>query len=128
MGKAISNLLELSKRQEALKQQSLSAPPNSPQLRQNAQDQLRVMQDLGNVIQGLSELSKRSFAVTPEMGKAIGEAFQKMQGAMNSLDARNGFMASQEQGSAMGSLNKAAMEVQNSMQAMMQGGGAAWGD
>ena len=127
MRKAISNLLELSKRQEALKQQSLSAPPNSPQLRQNAQDQLRVMQDLGNVIQGLSELSKRSFAVTPEMGKAIGEAFQKMQGAMNSLDARNGFMASQEQGSAMGSLNKAAMAVQNSMQAMMQGGGGGMG-
>lgn len=127
MRKAISNLLELSKRQEALKQQSLSAPPNSPQLRQNAQDQLRVMQDLANVIQGLSELSKRSFAVTPEMGKAIGEAFQKMQGAMNSLDARNGFMASQEQGSAMGSLNKAAMEVQNSMQAMMQGGGGGMG-
>ncbi len=127
MRKAISNLLELSKRQETLKQGSQSAPPNSPQLRQNAQDQLRVMQDLGNVIQGLSELSKRSFAVTPEMGKAIGEAFQKMQGAMNSLDARNGFMASQEQGSAMGSLNKATMEVQNSMQAMMQGGGGGMG-
>lgn len=122
MRRAINNLLELSKREETLKQQSQSAPPNSPQLRQNAQDQLRLMQDLGNVIQGLSELSKRSFAVTPEMGKAIGEAFQKMQSAMSSLDARNGFMASQEQGSAMGSLNKAAMEVQNSLQAMMQGG------
>ncbi len=122
MRRAINNLLELSKREEALKQQSQSAPPNSPQLRQNAQDQLRLMQDLGNVIQGLSELSKRSFAVTPEMGKAIGEAFQKMQSAMSGLDARNGFMASQEQGSAMGSLNKAAIEVQNSLQAMMQGG------
>lgn len=122
MRRAINNLLELSRREEALKQQSQSAPPNSPQLRQNAQDQMRVMQDLGNVIRGLSELSKRSFAVTPEMGKAIGEAFQKMQSAMNSLDARNGFMASQEQGSAMGALNRAAIEVQNSLQAMMQGG------
>ncbi len=122
MRKATNNLLELSQRQESLKQQSQSAPPNSPQLRQNAQDQLQTMQDLGNVIRGLTELAKRSFAVTPEMGKAIGEAFQKMQSAMNNLDARNGFMASQEQGAAMSSLNKAAMEVQQAMQNLMKGG------
>ncbi len=123
MRKATNNLLELSKRQESLKHQSQSAPPNSPQLRQNAQDQLRTMQDLGNVVRGLTELAKRSFAVTPEMGKAIGEAFQKMQGAMNNLEARNGFMASQEQGAAMSSLNKAAMEMQQAMQNLMKGGG-----
>ena len=122
--RAINNILELSKREEALKQQSQSAPPNSPQLRQNAQDQMRVMQDMTNVINGLGELSKRSFAVTPQMAKAIGEAFSHMQSAMSGLDARNGYVASQEQGAAMGSLNKAAMEVQNAMEAMMQGGGS----
>lgn len=127
MRRAISNLLELSKREEALKQQSQNAPPNSPQLRQNAQDQLRVLQDLGNVINGLGELSQRSFAVTPEMGRSIGEALSKMQNAMRALESRNGMQASQEQGGAMASLNKAATQVQQALQQMMQGGGSGMG-
>ncbi len=127
MRRAISNLLELSKREEALKQQSQNAPPNSPQLRQNAQDQLRVLQDLGNVINGLGELSQRSFAVTPEMGRSIGEALSKMQNAMRALESRSGMQASQEQGGAMASLNKAATQVQQALQQMMQGGSGGMG-
>ncbi|MBI3580296.1 MAG: hypothetical protein HY089_12905 [Ignavibacteriales bacterium] len=125
--RAINNLLELSQREESLKNQSQNAPTNSPQLRQNAQDQMRVLQDLSNVISGLGELSKRSFAVTPEMGRAIGEAIQRMQAAMNGLDARNGMVASQEQGAAMGSLNKAATAVQKAMEQMMQGSSGGMG-
>ncbi|MBI3004020.1 MAG: hypothetical protein HYY49_01230 [Ignavibacteriales bacterium] len=122
MRRAINNLLELSKREEELKQQSQSAPPNSPQLRQNAQDQMRVMQDLGNVIQGLSEVSQRSFAITPEMGQSIGEALSRMQNAMRNLDIRSGTSASQEQTAAMAALNKATIQLQGALQAMMQGG------
>jgi hypothetical protein len=121
--KASSNMLELSKDEEALKQQSQSAPQNSPQLRQNAQDQQQAMQDLNNVIKGLGELSQKSFAVTPEMGKAIGEALARMNNAMQALDMRNGSTASQEQEQAMAALNRAAMQVQNTLQEMMQGGG-----
>ncbi|MGD1043905.1 MAG: DUF4175 family protein [Bacteroidota bacterium] len=121
--KVSSNMLELSKDEEALKQQSQNAPPNSPQLRQNAQDQLQASQDLNNVIKGLSELSQKSFAVTPEMGKAIGEALAQMNNAMRSLEIRNGAQASQEQEQAMAALNRAAMQVQNALQVMMQGGG-----
>jgi hypothetical protein len=127
MRRAINNLLELSQRQEALKQQAQQAPTNSPQLRQNAQDQMGVMQDLGNVIQGLTELSQRSFAVTPEMGRSIGEALARMQNAMRALDTRTGNVASQEQAAAMASLNKAATQVQNALQQLMQGGGAGMG-
>ncbi|MBI4429190.1 MAG: hypothetical protein HY562_08725 [Ignavibacteriales bacterium] len=122
MRRAISNLLELSKREEELKQQSQNAPPNSPQLRQNAQDQMRLMQDLGNVIQGLSEVSQRSFAITPEMGQSIGEALSRMQNAMRNLDIRSGSAASAEQNAAMAALNKAAIQLQGALQSMMQGG------
>ena len=120
--KASSNMLELSKDEEALKQQSQSAPQNSPQLRQNAEDQQEAVQDLNNVIKGLGELSQKSFAVTPEMGKAIGEALARMNNAMHNLEMRNGSTASQEQEQAMAALNRAAMQVQNALQAMMQGG------
>lgn len=125
--KAVESLLELSKREEALKEQSKIAPQNSPQLRQNAQDQMRVSQELGNVVRSLSELSQKSFAVTLEMGKAIGEALAKMQSALRALDFRSGGMASQEQGSAMAALNKAAVSVQNALQAMMQQGSGMGG-
>ncbi len=127
MRKATNNILELSKDEEALKQQSQQAPQNSPQLRQNAQDQQRAAQDLNNIINGLSELSQKSFAVTPEMGKAIGEALADMNNAMRMLDYRNGGSASQEQGKAMAALNSAAMQVQNALQAMMQGGSGGGG-
>jgi len=120
--KATNDLLTLSEREEALKQQAMGAAPNSPQLRQNAEGQLQVMQDLNNVTQGLSELSKRSFAVTPAMGRAIGQAMARMQNAMKDLDVRNGQMASQEQDMAMASLNEGAVQTQNVLQAMMQGG------
>lgn len=125
--RAINNLLELSKREEALKQQSQTAPPNSPQLRENAERQMGLMQDLNNVIKGLSELSQRSFVVTPEMGKSIGEALARMQNAMRALDTRMGSSASQEQGEAMASLNRATTQVQSALQAMMQGGGGGMG-
>jgi hypothetical protein len=125
--KASHNMLELSKDEEDLKQRSQNAPQNSPQLRQNAQDQLQAAQDMNNVIKGLSELSQKSFAVTPEMGKAIGDALAHMNSAMQDLDMRNGSTASQEQEQAMAALNRAAMQVQNALKEMMQGGGDGTG-
>jgi hypothetical protein len=122
MRKAINNILELSKDEESLKDQSQQAPQNSPQLRQNAQDQQRAIQDLNNIIKGLSELAQKSFAVTPEMGQTIGEALACMNKSMSMLDYRNGASASKEQGKAMAALNRAAVQVQNALQAMMQGG------
>ena len=104
MRRAINNLLELSKREEDLKQQSQSAPPNSPQLRQNAQDQMRIMQDLSNVIQGLSEVSQRSFAITPEMGQSIGEALGRMS-AVAQMAWVELYLSRQQK--AVGSLKKA---------------------
>ncbi|MCX6132782.1 MAG: hypothetical protein NTU47_03115 [Ignavibacteriales bacterium] len=125
--RASNDMLELSKREEKLKQEAVTAPLNSPQLRENAQQQMGVMQDMGNVIRGLSELSKKSFAFTPEMGKSIGEAMGHMQGSLNALEGRNGFGASQEQGAAMTSLNKTAMQIQGAMQNLMQGSGQGMG-
>jgi hypothetical protein len=117
------NLLELSVREEHLKSQSESAPPQSQQLRQNALDQIRIVQDLQNVTSALQELARRSFAVTPEMARAIGEAFRNMYNALSALDTRNAPSASQEQRLAMESLNKAAMAVQQSLQTMLQQSG-----
>jgi hypothetical protein len=82
-----------------------------------------VLRDLGNVTNELSKLSQKTFGVTPEMGKSIGEAMRNMNDALQSLEQRNGNQASQQQGGAMGALNQAAQQLQEAAQGMMQPGG-----
>jgi len=127
MRRALQDLLELSRRQESLKNEVQSLEPNSARFRENAQQQMEVMRDLGNVTERLSGLSQKTFSVSPEMGKSIGEALQHMSEAMQSLDQRNGPVAGQQQSSAMGSLNEAAQQIQSSVNAMMQSGGQGMG-
>jgi len=122
MRRALQDMLNLSKRQEELKNQSLRMESNSQQFRENAQQQMEIMRDLANITNGLSKLSQKTFAITPEMGKSIGDAMRQMNSAMQSLDQRNGQQAGGQQQGAMGSLNEAASQLQSAMQGMMQGG------
>jgi hypothetical protein len=123
MRRAAQDMLELSKRQEDLKNESRSLDPSSQRFRENAQEQMEVLRDLGNVTNELSALSQKTFGVTPEMGKSIGEAMRKMNEALQSLEQRNGNQASQQQGGAMGALNQTAQQLQEAAQGMMQQGG-----
>jgi hypothetical protein len=123
MRRAAQDMLELSKRQEDLKNESRAMDPSSQRFRENAQEQMQVLRDLGNVTNELSALSQKTFGVTPEMGKSIGEAMRRMNDALQSLEQRNGSQASQQQGGAMGALNQAAQQLQEAAQGMMQPGG-----
>ncbi len=123
MRRALRNINELSKRQEDLRDDTRSLEPNSQLFRDNARTQSEVMSDLSNVVDDLVALSQKTFAITPDMGRAIGRSFQQMQEALDRLDARSGNQASQRQEGAMGSLNEASLLLQQSLQAMMQGGG-----
>jgi hypothetical protein len=100
---------------------------NSPLFREEASRQMDAMVDLGRVIDRLAAVAQKSFGITPEMGKAIGDAMNQMNEAMKSLEQRNGSSAASLQEGAMGSLNEAAQQVQASMSAMMQGGGQGMG-
>lgn len=122
MRRALQDLLNLSKRQEQLKNQSQRMEPNSQQYRDNAQQQMDVLRDLANVTQGLSRLSQKTFAISPELGKSIGDAMRQMSQAMQSLDQRSGNQAAGQQQGAMGSLNEAAEQLQSGINGMMQGG------
>ncbi len=120
--KAMEDLLEISQSQEDLKNQSRSFSPNSEQFRENAEKQLGLQNDLANVTNNLVGLSQKSFAVTSEMGKAVGKVMGSMSQAMTGLERRNGQYSSTEQAEAMTLLNKAATLTQSSMDAMQQGG------
>jgi hypothetical protein len=127
MRQVLQDLLEVSKRQEALKNGTQSLESQSSQFRGQAQEQMEAMQDLASLIDRLQRLSNKSFSVSPEMGKSLGEAMQRMTEAMQSLDQRNGMAAAQQQQGAMAALNEAAFQVQNAIHAMMQSGGQGMG-
>lgn len=123
MRKSMDNLLELSDRQEQCKGGTQNLDPNSQRFRESAQQQNELQEDLARVANDLAELSRKTFAVTPEMGKEIGNAMQQMNRAMQNMEMRNPGGAGQAQNDAMGSLNRAAMQLQGAMNNMMQGGG-----
>ena len=125
--KQLQNILELSKREESLKEDTKTLEPNSQRFRDNAKQQHELMNDLGNVANALSEIAKKSFAISPEMGKEIGNAMRQMQEAMESMERRNPGSAFQKQNESMGSLNRAAMMMQGALSGLMQGGKGGMG-
>jgi hypothetical protein len=125
--KAMQDLLQISQKQEQLKNRSRTLDPNSQQFREIAQQQQNLQSDLNNVADALGELGQKSFAVTPEMGKQIGRAMGQMQQSMSGIEQRNGQAAAAQQNEAMASLNAAATQMQGAMQQMQQQGGQGGG-
>ena len=123
MQKAISNMLELSKKQEQLKSKTSSADYNSTQLPKYAQEQSDMQEALGNIANSLMELSQKSFAVTPEMGKEIGDALNSMRNSISKLSEMQTLASAQEQGKSMAAMNNAIIQMQ-SMLSQMQGSGS----
>jgi len=123
MMKILENLLALSKKQEDLKQQSQNMDPYSSSLNELAQQQMNLSENLKNLLQQMADLSQKTFAISPEMGEALGKANQNMQMSIESMQNRNGSFAGTQQTEAMKNLNEAASMMKNSMEAMMQGGG-----
>ncbi|NOX64600.1 MAG: hypothetical protein GXO85_02090, partial [Chlorobi bacterium] len=120
MMKAVNNLLELSKQQEELKKNTNGK--NSNQLNKNAPKQEEILSGLDKTIKQLSDLSQKTFAITPEMGKALGQAKAEMNKSMNAMQNRNSSMAMQGQTGAMKYLNEAASMMKGKMDQMMNGG------
>lgn len=117
-----SDLITLSKQQEALKNKTNSTEPSSQKVNEITQKQAELMDNLKKLIDRMIELSNKSFAVTPEMGRAVGKAMINMNQSIESLLNRNLSTSTQSQKEAMGNLNEAADLIQNMLQNMMQGG------
>jgi len=125
--KQIQNTLELSKREEGLKEDTKSLDPNSQRFRETAQNQDEVRSNLNNVANKMSELGKKTFAVSPEMSRELGNAMKNMDQAMEQMEGRNPGGSSENQSEAMGSLNRAAMMMQNALNGLMQNGQGGMG-
>ena len=111
-----SDLVQLSKQQEQLLKQSGGLQPNSSQFNQNADRQQELMSGLQRAGEQLFQLSQKSFAVTPDIARAMGKAMNEMQAARDELEQRNGQAAGERQGQAMQALDQAVAGLRQSMQ------------
>lgn len=122
MTKLLQGMVNLSKQQEELKDQSKKGE-REMSYGENARKQENLKKTLENLLQQMSALAQKTFAISPEMGQALGNAHMKMDAAGNSLQNKSGNQASQIQADAMKSINEAALMMKQSMDSMMQQGG-----
>jgi energy-converting hydrogenase Eha subunit A len=120
-------LNRLSKDEESIKDAAQQAQPNSNVFRDLANQQAEKKDELGQTASKAMELAQRSTAVTPEMGKSMGEAFNQMQHGEDAMTERdqNGSDASSQ--GAMAALNKAAQQTEQAMEGMGKGKGKSPG-
>ena len=122
MMKSLDDLISLSKKEEALKE-LINNPNNISAFKENAEKQNELLRNLNRVMQQLNKLSQKTFAITPEMGKALGDAGRSMMESIDALQNRSGYLSLNKQNNAMGSLNDASSLLKSSLESMMKGGG-----
>ncbi len=120
--KSLNNIISLSKDQEEAKQNSRDNFQSS-QMNKQAVAQDEIKSNLEKVLSQMNQLSQKTFAITPEMGKTLGNAHKQMDNALEGLQNRNQSQTIAGQSEAMSSLNQAAMMMKNMMDQMMQSGG-----
>ncbi|MBE0644424.1 MAG: DUF4175 family protein [Bacteroidetes bacterium] len=125
--KALKEVLELSKRQEELKNAVQQLPQNSPQYREAMREQQEMMEQLNQTGNELMELAKKTFAVDQEMAKHLGKAMQQMKQAQESMQNRDQRAGGEQQGGAMSELNEAAKKISQSMQKSSKSGSSQGG-
>ena len=119
------DVLSLSKTQEQLTEETQMLSRNSPRLTESAVQQLMLQDQLKQIMNQMMALSKKTFAITPEMGKAMGMTYAQMESAKKKLAARNNIGAKGNQDAAMKSLNEAALSVMNAMHDIQSSGSAS---
>ena len=118
LARSSTELLRLSKEQETLQQQTAKLSSMSPKFNQMAEKQLSLLKNLGQLTKELYQLSQKTFFVTPEIGKAIGKAMGNMKTSLSQMEERNSRGASGHQKLAMGALNEAVLNIQQSMKSL----------
>ncbi len=122
MQKAVNDLLQLSKQQESLKKQTANTSYNSNKMPALQGRQSQIQEGLKNIANSMSDLSEKSFAITPQMGYLMGQAMQQMQRAQSSLSNRALSSSVQQQTQAMSSINQAAAQMQSMLNKMKKKG------
>jgi len=123
MKKIQKDLQEMSKRQEELKDKTEELSKNDKkEFEKNKQEQGELQKDLAQTIDDIMNLSKSGIPIKPEMGKELGNAFNKMDKAGQDLGKQDKDGATGKQGDAKSSLDKAGDMIGEMMKGMGQKG------
>lgn len=109
------NFLSMSQQQEQLSQKTSKLSPNSPKMNELADKQQSLLNAAKRNADKMAGLSKKTFFVTPQMARAVGQAMQYMTQALSQFEQRNLSQAARSQQRAMLSLNEAAKQMINAM-------------
>lgn len=114
MMEILSQLQEMSKKQGELKEQSkeLDEDSDPKEFQQNAKQQDELAQQLSKAIDQLMSLSQQ-MPMTPQMMKSLGDAYNHMKDATQSLQGQDGESGNMSQGKAKESLDKAIERLQS---------------
>ena len=123
--KLMRDILFLSKQEEELRSDVKSASRTSPRLRNMAAKQQLLQDQLKQIMNQMMDLSRKTFAITPMMGKAMGGANASMDEAKTNLTNRQITQATRNQATAMQGLNQAALILFQSIQQMQSSGSAS---
>ena len=123
--KLMRDILFLSKQEEQLRSDVKSASRTSPRLRDMAAQQQMLQDQLKKIMNQMMDLSRKTFAITPDMGRAMGKANASMDKAKTNLTERRVTQAGQNQDTAMEGLNEAALTLFQSIQQMQSSGSAS---
>ena len=121
----IRDLLYLSSQEEQLKTNVKTTSRNSPRLRDFAVQQQVLQDQLKSIMSQMMDMSKQTFAITPDIGQAMGKANAGMEEAKRNLTERQVSQAGKKQDRAMEGLNEAAMGMFNSIQQMESSGSSS---
>ncbi len=121
----LQDMIYLSSQEEQLKEDTKILSRNSPRLREYAQRQQLLQDQLKSITQTMSNLSNETFAITPEIGRSLGKANAGMQEAKSDLTNRNINQASKNQNIAMEGLNETSLGLINSMKNLQESGSAS---
>ena len=116
----LTDILNISKEQEALRDYSKEIPRNSSKLNKLAGDQQLLQDQLKKIMKKAIDLSKETFLITPKMGKALGQAFSQMNSSKGKLAERNSIGSIANQDKVIISLNNSAKNIIKTINEMQE--------
>ena len=117
MQRVVGDLLYLSQHQEQLSEETSRGQRKAPSdLARLADREQALLEGMRRTADRLYSLGQQTFFVTPEMGRALGQALDQMGEAIAHLEAQNSRSAQLKQQEAFAAMNRAALLIHESLQ------------
>ena len=120
-----TNLLALSKKKEQVLNKTKKLSRNSPQLTERADTQQSLMNALVRNANRMGELSKKTFFISSQLSRSVGQSMQNMSDALKQFEERNTGKTIRNQQTAMVNLNEAVKQMRSAMKELASASSAA---